>query len=120
MYRTRFLGHPVTLRGLTQLVFLARFERRAVRQLLETPAPIVAFDEPGDGGAHFGQVGRPGDSTAIEAREKPAAKEKAPPPPKRRRGRPKKGEQRPRVLKRLDRQATMRPAGDARRPADRL
>jgi hypothetical protein len=47
------------------------------------------------------------DSTAIEAREKPAAKEKAPPPPKRRRGRPKKGEQRPRVLKRLDRQAAM-------------
>ena len=47
------------------------------------------------------------DSTAIEAREKPAAKEKAPPPPKRKRGRPKKGEQRPKVLKRLDRQAAM-------------
>ena len=47
------------------------------------------------------------DSTAIEAREKPAAKEKAPPPPKRKRGRPKKGEERPKVLKRLDRQATM-------------
>ena len=47
------------------------------------------------------------DSTAIEAREKPAAKEKAPPPPKRKRGRPKKGEERPRVSKRLDRQATM-------------
>ena len=31
------------------------------------------------------------DSTAIEAREKPAAKEKAPPPPKRKRGRLKKG-----------------------------
>ena len=29
------------------------------------------------------------DSTAIEAREKPAAKEKTPPPPKRKRGRPK-------------------------------
>ena len=56
LYRTRFLGHPFTLRGLTQLVFLARFERRAIRQLLEAPAPIVAFDEPGDGGAHFGQV----------------------------------------------------------------
>ena len=56
VYRTRFLGHPFTLRGLTQLVFLARFERRAVRQLIEAPAPIVAFDEPGDGGAHFGQV----------------------------------------------------------------
>ena len=38
------------------------------------------------------------DSTAIEAREKPAAKEKAP---------LKKGEERPKVLKRLDRQATM-------------
>ena len=35
------------------------------------------------------------DSTAIEAREKPAAKQKAPPPPKRKRGRPKKGEERP-------------------------
>ena len=47
------------------------------------------------------------DSTAIEAREKPAAKEKAPSPPKRKRGRPKKGEERPKVLKRLDRQAAM-------------
>ena len=47
------------------------------------------------------------DSTAIEAREKPAAKEKTPAPPKRKRGRPKKGEQRPKVLKRLDRQAAM-------------
>ena len=47
------------------------------------------------------------DSTAIEAREKPAAKEKTPPPPKRKRGRPKKGEQRPKVRKRLDRQAAM-------------
>ena len=47
------------------------------------------------------------DSTAIEAREKPAAKEKTPPLPKRKRGRPKKGEERPKVLKRLDRQAAM-------------
>ena len=47
------------------------------------------------------------DSTAIEAREKPAPTDKAPPPPKRKRGRPRKGEQRPKVLKRLDRQATM-------------
>ena len=47
------------------------------------------------------------DSTAIEAREKPAAKQKAPVPPKRKRGRPKKGEQRPKVLTRLDRQAAM-------------
>ena len=37
------------------------------------------------------------DSTAIEAREKPAAKEKTPPLPKRKRGRPKKGEERPKV-----------------------
>ena len=43
------------------------------------------------------------DSTAIEAREKPAAKEKTPPLPKRERGRPNKGEERPKVLKRLDR-----------------
>ena len=47
------------------------------------------------------------DSTAIEAREKPAAKEKTPPLPKRKRGRPNKGEERPKVLKRLDRQAAM-------------
>ena len=47
------------------------------------------------------------DSTAIEAREKPAAKEKTPPLPKRERGRPNKGEERPKVLKRLDRQAAM-------------
>ena len=47
------------------------------------------------------------DSTAIEAREKPAAKEKSPPPPKRKRGRPKKGEERPKTRKRLDRQPSM-------------
>ena len=47
------------------------------------------------------------DSTAIEAREKPAAKEKTPPLPKRKRGRPNKGEERPKVLKRLDRQVAM-------------
>ncbi len=47
------------------------------------------------------------DSTAIEAGEKPAAKEKTPPLPKRKRGRPNKGEERPKVLKRLDRQAAM-------------
>ena len=47
------------------------------------------------------------DSTAIEAREKPATKEKPPTPPKRKRGRPKKGEERPKVLTRLERQPTM-------------
>ncbi len=78
MYRTRFLGHPVTLRGLTQLVFLARFERRAVRQLLEAPAPIVPFDEPGDGGAHFGQVGRPGRPAATS----PLHRSRPPPGPR--------------------------------------
>ena len=61
------------------------------------------------------------DSTAIEAREKPAAKEKTPPPPKRKRGRPKEegrataeGPQTTRPAGGHD------PAGDARRPADRL
>ena len=49
----------------------------------------------------------PATPTAIEAREKPAAKERTPPPPKRKRGRPKKGEERLKVLKRLDRQAAM-------------
>ena len=47
------------------------------------------------------------DSTAIKAREKPATKEKPPTPPKRKRGRPKKGEERPKVLIRLERQPTM-------------
>ena len=47
------------------------------------------------------------DSTAIEARETPAAKEETPRPPKRKRGRPKKGEERPKVLTRLERQAAM-------------
>lgn len=47
------------------------------------------------------------DSTAIEAREKPVQKEKQPEPPKHKRGRPKKGEERPRELTRLERQRTM-------------
>ena len=47
------------------------------------------------------------DSTAIEAREKPASKDKAAVPPKRKRGRPRKDEERPKVRKRLDRQADM-------------
>lgn len=47
------------------------------------------------------------DSTAIEAREKPAKKVDPPELPKRKRGRPKKGEERPKELKRLQRQATM-------------
>ena len=47
------------------------------------------------------------DSTAIEAREKPAAKEKAEAPPKRKRGRPKKGEERPKRRTRLERQSTL-------------
>jgi hypothetical protein len=47
------------------------------------------------------------DSTAIEAREKPVRKVEPPEPPKHKRGRPKKGEERPQELKRLQRQATM-------------
>ena len=47
------------------------------------------------------------DSTAIEVREKPTTKEKAPEPPKRKRGRPTKGEARPKQLTRLQRQGTM-------------
>lgn len=47
------------------------------------------------------------DSTAIEAREKPAKKVEPPELPKCKRGRPKKGEERPKELKRLQRQATM-------------
>ncbi len=47
------------------------------------------------------------DSTAIEAREKPAKKVEPPEPPQRKRGRPKKGEERPKELTRLQRQATL-------------
>jgi hypothetical protein len=47
------------------------------------------------------------DSTAIEAREKPAKKVERPERPKRKRGQPKQGEERPKDLKRLQRQATM-------------
>ncbi len=47
------------------------------------------------------------DSTAIEAREKPTTKAKAPAQPKRQRGRPKKGAARPKPLTRLQRQGTM-------------
>ena len=47
------------------------------------------------------------DSTAIEAREKPLPKKKALEPVKRKRGRPRKGEERPKVPSRLVRQRTM-------------
>ena len=60
------------------------------------------------------------DSTAIEAREKPATKEKPPPPPKRKRGRPEEGR---RTAKGPDTSRTAadhEPAGDAGRSADRL
>ena len=52
-----------------------------------------------------GHVSR--DSTAIEGREKPAPKSKQSATPKRRRGRPRKGEQRPKVPRRLERQLRM-------------
>ena len=45
-----------------------------------------------------------GDATAIEAREKPAPKLPETPKPKRKRGRPRKGEERPREPSRLERQ----------------
>ena len=54
------------------------------------------------GEALIGHVSR--DSTAIESREAAAAKPKAE-TPKRRPGRPRKGEERPRALCRLERQA---------------
>ena len=52
-----------------------------------------------------GHVSR--DSTAIERRESPAPKAAAVPRPKRRLGRPRKGEQRPKQLSRIERQASM-------------
>ena len=45
LYRTRFLGHTFALCGLASLVLLTRFEWRAIRELLEAPALVVAFDE---------------------------------------------------------------------------
>ena len=53
------------------------------------------------------------DSTAIEAREKPVTTDKAPPPPKRKRGRPKKGEERPKAPKTPRPAGHHEPAGDA-------
>lgn len=47
------------------------------------------------------------DSTAIEAREKPVAAKRTPKPKKRKRGRPKKGEERPKAPRRLEYQPTM-------------
>ena len=47
------------------------------------------------------------DSTAIKAREKPVPKKKKSDSVKRKRGRPKKGEERPKQVKRLERQRTM-------------
>ena len=52
-----------------------------------------------------GHVSR--DSTAIAGREKPAPKAAPAAKPKRRRGRPPKGEQRPKELSRLQRQGSM-------------
>ncbi len=63
-----------------------------------------ALIEETQGGRLVGHVSR--DSTAIEAREKPV-KWPAPEKPKRKRGRPKKGEARPKAPRRLERQAEM-------------
>ena len=52
-----------------------------------------------------GHVSR--DSTAIEGRETPAPRAAPTPRPKRRLGRPRKGEQRPKPLSRIERQASM-------------
>ena len=52
-----------------------------------------------------GHVSR--DATAIEGREKPTPKPKQPAKPKRKRGRPRKGEERPKNPSRLERQQTM-------------
>ena len=58
LYRTRFLGHTFALRGLAQIKLLTRFAWRAIRQLLEAPALVVAFDELGDGRAHVGEISK--------------------------------------------------------------
>ena len=57
-----------------------------------------------------GHVSR--DATAIEARERPAPKPRAEKP--KRRGRPRKGEERPRALRRVERQLKMTLPTDAR------
>ena len=53
--------HPVSWTPVYAMRLDAARVPRALRaacgtRLLEAPAPIVAFDEPSDGGAHFGQV----------------------------------------------------------------
>ena len=57
-----------------------------------------------------GHVSR--DATAIEGREQATPKPKQPAKPKRKRGRPRKGEERPKELSRLQRQQQIA-AGDA-------
>jgi hypothetical protein len=65
------------------------------------------------------------DATEIEAREKPAKKDDVPPPsadPPRQRGRPRKGEERPKEPTRLERQMSqsIEHQGHAGRTSDRL
>ena len=61
-----------------------------------------------DHGHHAGSVGRSRrDATAIEGREKATPKPQQPAKPKRKRGRPRKGEERPKEPSRLERQQEM-------------
>ena len=88
--------------GAERVGFLARLRR--IRPLAVAPTRARSAG-PQDPRRPVGHLSR--DSTAIEAREKPAAKEKAEAPPKRKRGRPKKGEERPKRRTRLERQSTL-------------
>ena len=108
--------------GAERVGLLARLRR--IRRHEVAPARARNAD-PGDTAARpAGGPPLPRLGAAIEAREKPATKEKPANP-----GRPnasggglKKGEERPKILTRLERRSFIdhEPAGDARRPADRL
>ena len=86
----------------------AEFARRAAYEALITDTMQDQL---------VGHVSR--DATAIEGREKATPKPQQPAKPKRKRGRPRKGEERPKEPSRLERQQEMT-LGDARRPAAEL
>ena len=126
-YRRGWRGRPLEDRAALARAFLAKAvlniatTRALVKRLRSEATFSRAFGEFADSdlpgrlheallewtleGHLAGHVSR--DSTAIEGREAPAPKAGAVPRPKRRRGRPRKGEQRPKPLSRIERQASM-------------
>ena len=86
-----------------EATFSRAFAEFALRSLPDRLHEALIKRTPG--GYLVGHISR--DATAIEAREKPAPKPPETPKPKRKRGRPRKGEERPREPSRLERQRSM-------------